>query len=328
MKRHILATILPAMAAILLSSCEKELTFKGKQQKTSIVLFSIATPGDDLSVKLLQSASILDNNYTATVRKGLPEAQVRAFVNGGAEPVLLALDDSDDGNTNDTSAEFSCIYQLKQGDRIRIEAEHDGFDKVTAETTIPHEPDFQIVSVRKESDHEAAMLFHVKICINDPQKEKNYYRMDVSTVTEYDEIIWTGNEENPGEGGSSVKQTYVSYVTDIHSKDPIFTGNGSGWISGDEKYLVENPYFTDSYFDGQSYTFEIYFNADKMTREIWVEIQALSKDLYDYTASLKAYYESDDFSLFSEPVQILCNVENGIGCLGSYTSGLRGIEVE
>jgi len=324
MRTNILSsTILAAAALMSAASCEKEIKFKGKQQETSIVLFSTATPGEELSVTVRQSAFILDKNWRDTIRKGLPEAKVKAFIGDSSEPVPLTL-----SGTDDESAGFTCGYLPKPGDRIRLEAEADGFKNVSAGTTVPEEAKFEIVSVRKGTEYnEEFSDIYMKIRIDDPAEEKNFYRLELSGVYRF---ATDGHdpEDRPAEESAGGEEFYTA-VLPFDSNDPIFNKKGQGSIFGQDTGTKD--YFTDSGFDGESYTFEINFHSyDVYNKAISfvVNLQALSKEYYEYTASLDAYNDNDDFAVFSEPVQILCNVNNGIGCFGSVTPGIRTVAAE
>ncbi|MCM1501785.1 MAG: DUF4249 domain-containing protein [Bacteroidales bacterium] len=337
MKINIISTTAITIAASMaLASCEKEIKFTGSQQKTSIVLMSLADPDGLLSAVVRQSAFILDNNSYQTIQKGLPDANLKLFVNGRLTGIKAYLDN--DASANST---FNFYYRPTAGENIRIEVEADGFTSVAAETTIPQKAKFDVVSFRAETgSYNEEKNIYMKIRIDDPAAEKNYYRLSLSQVFSMDagDDIWTedssgqeGGEESSGrKDGEDSRIEYTSPLK-FYSKDPIFEKEGFGHIFEMDEDTEIKDYFSDSWFDGESYTFEIYFSLYSTeyvkTNAIDINLQAMSREYYEYTASLDAYYATEDFSLFSEPVQIICNVENGIGCLGSTTSCIRRVDV-
>lgn len=321
--KHIIKASVTAAAIISLSACEKEIKFTGRQQETSIVMFSLASPGDELSVSIRQSAFILDKEWWETIEKGIPGAKVNAFIGNSTEPLPFTLSGNDRN-----SALFTCGYQPKPGEKIRIEAEADGFKNVYAETEIPLEPVFGVESIRTEKgETDSEAVVYMKIRIDDPDGKKNFYRLDISQTYRHEGTIWTSDGKI-----STQEILYGSSPVAFYSNDPLFQDGITDSIFGIEVETELKNYFTDSRFDGDSYSFEIYFpvyDDDYMkTVSIDIKLEALSKEYYEYIASLDAYYESDDFSLFSEPVQVICNVKNGIGCCGASTPSEISVTLE
>ncbi len=317
----ILSAVFAAAAIMSLASCEKEIKFNGKQQETSIVMLSLAEPGQDMSVIVRQSAFILDKDGDNTMRKGLPDAKVKAYIGGSNEPIPFVYSGTDEYN-----GKFICGYAPKAGDRIRIEAEADGFKSASAETAVPREAVFEAVSIRQETgDAYEANNIYIKIKIDDPAGEKNFYRLNLIHNYKYDPGLWMDS----GDGEPEEEFEFGSSNMVFYSYDPIFTKrNGSGIFDMDRDQEIRN-YFTDNMFDGESYTFEIYFKTGySNTVSFDIILETMSKEYYEYMASLDAYYDSDDFAIFSEPVQVFCNVRNGLGNFGAKTTSIRTVPFE
>lgn len=323
----ILSAVFAAAAIMPLASCEKEIRFTGKQQETSIVMLSLVEPEQEMSVVVRQSAFILDKDGDNTIRTGLPGAKVKAYIGDSGEPVSFVYSGTDEYN-----GKFICGYAPKSGDRIRIEAEADGFRSVSAETAVPEEAKFEVVSIRQEpGEYDGLGTVYMKIRIDDPAGEKNFYRLSLMHNYWYNPIFWNpdGTEDVPGEEEileiGSNNLTYFSY-------DPVFTKkNGSGIFNMEKDQEIRN-YFTDSMFDGESYTFEVYFTlynyGSSETISFDAVLETMSKEYYEYMASLEAYCEFDDFAIFSEPVQVFCNVRNGLGYFGAKTASVRTFPVQ
>lgn len=333
----ILSAVFAAAAIVSLASCEKEIKFNGKQQETSIVMLSLAEPGKDMSVVVRQSAFILDKDGDNTIRTGLPDAKVKAYIGDSGEPVPFVYSGTDEYN-----GKFICGYAPKPGDRIRIEAEADGFRSVSAETSVPREAKFEVLSIRQEpGEYDGSCNFYMKIRIDDPAGEKNFYRLSLVHNYWYCPIFWDSDDtedvsssETPGEempGEEEIRELGSNNLT-YFSYDPVFTKkNGSGIFNMEKDQEIRN-YFTDSMFDGESYTFEVYFAIYNYgysdTVSFDAVLETMSKEYYEYMASLDAYYESDDFAIFSEPVQVFCNIRNGLGYFGAKTTAVRTIPFE
>ncbi len=71
-------------------------------------------------------------------------------------------------------------------------------------------------------------------------------------------------------------------------------------------------------FDGEQYNIQLEM-YEEYTDSLFVTVHAITEDWYLYSKSMKAFREGDEFNLFTEPVTVHSNMENGLGvfALGS-----------
>ena len=83
-------------------------------------------------------------------------------------------------------------------------------------------------------------------------------------------------------------------------------------------------YFSSERFSGGAHEFTMEFSSyrrggnslDPLKLPVTLELCALSEELYKYNVTSSGY-TSDLDNLFSEPVQVYCNIKGGIGIFGA-----------
>lgn len=98
-----------------------------------------------------------------------------------------------------------------------------------------------------------------------------------------------------------------------------------------ESYFSDEAFFThDAFVNGRAeieMKLENYFVSDPANLNLNVRIVSMSEDLYLYSRSRIAFFNADNGGLFSQPVQIYSNVEQGLGIWGGYSTAEVPVEL-
>lgn len=314
--------IFAAIAATVVLSCEKDISFVGQYDGEKIVMFALAEPGHPLVVKLESSDFILNKE----------EESMRGTISDGS--VWGKVGDREIGFVkNDTiRGRYDSSYVPSEGETIEISASRKGYATVNACTTVPEAPHFRIESCRADTpeDEESWYRVHVKLTIDDPAGLRNFYSLRMYSVNkvDYDGEIRT-----------------VTQRLFLMSDNVLFYNSTPGLelIEGVVDGSSEVPdYFDDGIFDGTSYTFEVVFeeypsvpsymlwdydyssdaDPELKSRTYVAELSAVSPELYRYSMSVADYnmYDNGIGYIFGEPVSIFNNIEGGIGCFGAMNT--------
>ena len=130
---------------------------------------------------------------------------------------------------------------------------------------------------------------------------KQYYSFEVLAGVGFQDTFISGMD-------TFIYENQV-YIDPSMITDPNITRTGSGTV-----------YLNDDTFDGQEYFIYLRFATYNFIGErtelkdlLKLQFEVLSEDYYNYNTSLDRYWQSQGFGLFSEPVTIHSNFENGIG---------------
>ncbi|MDR0812201.1 MAG: DUF4249 domain-containing protein [Paludibacter sp.] len=326
---------------LFFASCINPIEFKDGAVESKLVLHSLLTPDEGVTVLLTASRFFLDESYN--YRK-ISNAEVVLFKDSIAIDTLQrkAHEGVYYGERNFYVGDSTGIYYGKYipqaGDNLTLRASAQGFEPIESELTIIPPPDFisadtANMSARAyvrmwydENDRNKILYdtaihyfssFNISLSFNDTPDKNEYYYVVLYVKTEY-------------EDASVGKQYRLSY----ESNNIVFSSNSVtiGMIGGGE---AEKDYsiFTDEFFAGKNYNINIYYldDGDYYGNNYWtpkpfsfvtaqylvVELHSVSKEYYLYRKS--AMLSDDEMGgRFSEPVQIYSNVKGGIGIAGSY----------
>jgi hypothetical protein len=329
MKTNILILITIA-TAILLTSCEKEIEFKGEQTDPKLVINSLVEPGQPVKASISKSYFFLDTPDTSA-----PDDVVATlYVNGNYIGEMAKQFDTvywdgyeydDMGNEIPSyylATSFVNDYYPAMGDLVKITASAPGFDDVEATTSplpnaVEAQLDMEVVgwsSWYQESYGETgedSLLYitavvNLTITIIDPNPgQSDAFRIHIDRT-----------KSDP----DSRNHIYCSAEYD----DPIFgsTLPNNDFIDMSDLETRPEGVFSDVLFDGRSYQVkftEVY--VQMMVEETFdpdffrlpVRVEHLSKEYYNYLYTC----DQGDVALqiWAEPIQTYSNVTNGYGLL-------------
>ena len=320
MKRFIII----AISAILFTSCEKEIEFKGEQTDSRLVINSIVDPGQRVEARISKSYFFLDINADTHA----PDDMVATlFVNGN--------------RIGEMTPGFDTIWEMywpydyhlipiyyndycpQEGDIVTITASANGFEDVEGATSaLPKSVDCQM-------DVEVA-AWHGWYQHNYNFDTQEYEEDSIWEVAGNLELTFTITDPNPGKTdcfrlftSRNSSMTIGENRRSIHFDydDPIFEVGMTENEFFDASDLDTRPegVFTDKLFDGESYRIKVkalfYCDVDEEFDPDFFRIpfmvEHLSKEYYNY---LNTCNQGDDaLQIYAEPIHTYSNVTNGYG---------------
>lgn len=322
---------------MLLGACEKPVDFDPGEVKPYVVMISKPVSDSLMSVFVGYSRFFLDNRNFGTVTDAtVTLSDGIGTYTGVYDPRGFLLPGGYYYYEDDYWAGDSVFYggytftlRPQPGDTLRLTAAVPGYDKmVSATTAMPRLPEVEVLDLvvdtgkgnyydeyggyYSRSDYYYKVRFKVKSHGND------YYSVSIKRTAgwvrgTYGIMYWdTVNMRN----------VYFS-VNDplVNSHDLVDAIDGyDGSFYGDEMA------FSSELFQNGEHEFTAIFSVwpdidgmDYVHIPLQLEVKGLSKELYRYEqTSANAEYDSFD-GLFSEPVQVICNIDGGIGVFGGAT---------
>lgn len=299
MKNNILSLIAITIAT-LLTSCEKEIEFKGEQTDPKLVINSIIEPGQPVSAAISKSCFFLDNHADNTAPDDLV---AMLYVNGNLIGEMIPhydtiashdIWDLNDPNHGRVQKIYSHDHCPSDGDIIKITAAAQGFEDVEGETSqLPSILDCQMdVTVTSWSGD--------YINVYNPETQE-YEETDLYSIGGQLDMTITITDPNPGKtdffristcNNNEIAMGGNSYYISFEYDDPIF---GTGAVENDffgASDLDTRPkgVFTDMLFDGSSYRLKlkVHFSCnidegyDPEYYRVPFMVEHLSKEYYNY----------------------------------------------
>ena len=331
--------ILAASLLLMLSSCYKEMPFKGME--TDPQLYLQCLPGaQDTTVFWLRSTIPVNQ---LLVDRDIFNAVMTFKVNG--EEVRLHRNAGQSSSFPENA--YFTTKPLSGGDKLEFYAEADGYEPISAQTIIPQElnditlssmlipspnPDYYIAAIDDRSSQNIGEIIpKFNVTFQDEPGVRNYYMAEVQ------QLVYSRDGKRLPYGESAV---YVvpRINTDLFEQaqtDVILANHNSPWqtieldrTSGTRLVM----FFDDKEFDGQKYTKEVMVNrhASGFTTKYIFRLYRVSEELYKYA---KAWYtiRKAEFSELpsSTPFMAYNNIKGGNGIFAGVTvfeSGLIEFE--
>ncbi len=274
------------------ASCEQVIDYKLPNEGSKLTMQTLLTQGDSIGVLISESSYTLDpaspragNDYKVYLYEGntvidtlIPRYYTEAF-NFYNRP------------STDVYKYYSKILP-SSGKTYRIEASKQGLTSINGTTTLPNMPTINLVSgdtVKQE--------YELEIVDNATQSDKYLLRC----IVEANEFT----DEQP---------TYFAYTDpSIQSFD---LGSDDPFDSELESFAVDAYISGESFSNGKKivrFRVENFFGFEE-GNNFRFEVTKVTNDYFKFKVSLAAY--GGYFDLFSEPVQIYTNIENGYGIVG------------
>lgn len=314
----------------LLSSCTETINFDAELTEPKLVVHSYITVGEPISAIIRESKFFLNDT---TQHEFVKDADVSVYVNNSfVEKLKIKI-------YSWNEVEYIGEYFPQQNDKIKLVIKRTGKADVFAETQI--ESPIEIIKIDTVStdiiytgslDGSVPMHLHKAFIMNcnlqfkDDGNKKNYYRI----IVERREIL----QRDKWEFVNNYPQAIESKDLNTIVINPLESTIKEIWGGGNSEVLTYNI-FKDDLFNSNVYNLRFslravillknpdylgedidYFESKKVVYRIY--IQSITKDFYEYMASLSALANTNPF--FSEAVQIKSNINGGIGILGAYTN--------
>lgn len=279
-----------------MASCVKDVEFNGEQSDPLLVVNGVQQAGKTANLCIEKSWFFLNSQLDLRVK----DVEVDLYVNGSFKESL---------QVRDTITDYAFTYcegryELCEGDRLRFEVRSSEFETAYAEVTLPESPtviSFDTVNV--DLDY-GTIKFAVEI---DDPAGTDFYNLYFYNAIEAEYSVYSFYSDDP----------VFADPLDLGADDLI--GDSSDYYGGG-LYNV----FTDTYFNGRSYkvNFTYFFWEVELTEPFVVEMSRVDEGLYKYQKTSKKYEMNDPngiIGMFSEPVQVYTNVENGVGVVSGQS---------
>lgn len=327
-------TILILIAtALLLTSCEKEIEFKGEQTGSRLVINSVVGTGQPVKARISKSVFFLDNEQNTDAPTDLVAT---LYVNGNLIGQMTPKTDTVWDPVYYWTLEpsyylwetYNYPYIPAVGDVVKITASANGFDNVDGSTeALPDFPNCRIKDIRLTeseswpvSDDTVDILdwhhndtYELSLEITDLHPGTiDFYRLSIDESHHFFE-------------GYNPYQNFCTAFIKEYS-DPVFGTSSLESIDLFEYQMNEpNGTFTDQLFDGRSYIIKlpVCFHYTKngdfepVPCQVAVYVEHITKDYYKYLNTCQQGDEVDQF--FAEPIQTHTNIDGGYGIVGGRT---------
>lgn len=302
--KYIRLAIVTIVAAISISSCSEPLNIDYIDRDPMVVVKAINEVDSTFALRLTYSRWFLDNHPF----KEIDDADVTLFVNGNkaGNGILTTINTQKYYVINN--------YAPKENDNLELSIQVPEYDEVTAKCKVPKRPIVSNMHVEE--------VIHMYSYENYDYITDSSYTVKDTSSCEY--IISFTLHDNPAEQNfymisamskdSTWRTPHYVYVEDYVLSEEM---SSILEIIGDVVDGVREFLFSDSKINGKDYTVKISFDNYKPISkydETFLIISSVSPDLYYHMITKEQEEGLGD--LFGEPVQIHCNVENGIGILG------------
>lgn len=319
---HTLFTL--PLLILILYSCETTIEFNQKDFTPRVVVDAhFNTLNASHYLTLSKSRFFLDNNPVEYINN----AEVKIIINSQLEYLM-------EMSSSPGIYYLPCV--ITPNDHISLKISTSGKSQsVTSNTTVPFPVDVKSTSfsdvvvyssVDKYYDDNQDLVYEVWIVdeanivvkVDDPAEEKNFYKMGVSIRYHL---------EN-GEVFDVPTDFLYENLTTL-----------DGYSLVDDDTFSSHRIVADELFNGQTlsikgrlYTYcyylmkqdEITTTALPVKKEAVVTLYSISEEQYLFEKSVA---QAENYSLFSEPAQIISNIEGGTGVLGSSSCSVSVFEM-
>lgn len=321
--------ILALAVVTILTSCVKEIEFKGEQMDSKLVINCVAEVGQPVKAYVGKSIFFLDDDKNMEAPADLV---AMLYVNGNRIGQMTPQVDTvwsqgfywTDEYTYDLWRNYTYPYVPEVGDVVKITASANGFDDVDGESSsLPDHTQCGIKDVRQtesfswgEYDEEVGdtvlycyETYELILELTDLHpNETDLFRLYIDQRHHY------------FEGYDQDKFQYYAFIEDY--SDPVFSAASAGDMGVIDQLEGQTGTFTDQFFDGRSYALKLlvgFYYTKTVTAEvdfsqIAVYLEHITKEYYNYLNTCDQGSEASQ--LFAEPIQTYSNVNGGYGIVG------------
>ncbi|HON19260.1 MAG TPA: DUF4249 family protein [Salinivirgaceae bacterium] len=300
--KYRIALFLPAILLIF-SGCRTEIEFKAAERQSKIVL---------------NSAVYIDSLITCYVHRTVLSLESNQTIQPLTDALVIL---QTEGVTIDTLQHVNKgFYKSKvyaQADKAyQFIVTREGFTTVRAQSQIIIPT--QIVSLEKISTQyysiEGVHVTTFRLRIEKDSQNQGFYAF-IPYKKRYQPLY-----DMYGNIVDSVLYYYSVYLNLDRSKGiefsrmvEVFDGTYSSYI--------EKHYFTDKLESSNNtsiidFALESYNDHD-FNGNLFIDVEKISQDMFYYYQSLTALQNNNDFSFFTQPVQVFSNIEGGVGIVGT-----------
>lgn len=304
------------LSVVFLSSCEnlliKDLEIDDTQFEKQVVVQAFVEANSDSIVAFIsENESVLT---PTTSIKFLEGASVQLFYEGNE---IAILEQGSDGR-------YYHFFDSPLTDRgsYEILVSNTPFKDARASTILPEDRSISNLDFNYDvgtDPLDMSTVSEISFVIND-EPGRDYYTINFSsTPISIDTFVF-----QPGD--TTFQENTIFVYPASTQLDPSISTSG----------FQNDIIISDETFDGQSKEIKIRVLLDQNTnvpgyedevREVLrLGFTSHSEDSFKYSVSLDDYYQSGDFGLFSEPVSVYTNIENGLGVFAGRSKKIYNFE--
>ena len=295
-----------------LTACEKEILYDDIAPEPLLVMNGIQHVGEPARLCVEKSSFYINSETDFRVK----DVHVDLYVNGAFKEALQVRDSmimetytivTEEGMEEHERPRYAFNYCegeyiLCEGDALRLEVSSSEFDDVAvAETTIPYAPNVvSFDTIRVETSDDGLSTVYLSLKIDDPAGNDYYNLYPQEGLTNF----------------TTSDPVFTDFMNIVHVDD-LFGGND---------YYGRGAYnmFNDTYFDGTQYAINmnstVYGDGSYYYQPLVMEVTKVDYALYQFKKTYSDYDYADDLlSLFTEPIQVYSNVQNGAGVVCSQS---------
>ena len=295
-----------------LTACEKEILYDDIAPEPLLVVNGIQHVGEPARLCVEKSSFYINSETDFRVK----DVHVDLYVNGAFKEALQVRDSmimetytivTEEGMEEHERPRYAFNYCegeyiLCEGDALRLEVSSSEFDDVAvAETTIPYAPNVvSFDTIRVETSDDGLSTVYLSLKIDDPAGNDYYNLYPQEGLTNF----------------TTSDPVFTDFMNIVHVDD-LFGGND---------YYGRGAYnmFNDAYFDGTQYAINmnstVYGDGSYYYQPLVMEVTKVDYALYQFKKTYSDYDYADDLlSLFTEPIQVYSNVQNGAGVVCSQS---------
>ena len=274
-------------------------------------------------IRVAQSQSVLDNSDV------LPVSGAVVTMQEEGECTMLPKDNEDctvvfeETNLSLCPGCYSQSFSthLSPGRTYTLRIEKEGFESVTATTHIPEPTKIQqldydtTVVLPPAVSQRSFSVNELKITLDDPAGERNYYAIRVQATRRREECDSVGNCVLSNSSSS------LFYV-DMSSDNPAIVSSNYGLQGSTTQIYGTVIPFNDDLFDGERYTIgvttDVFFYGDSLRPNLNVELITMTQEQYDYTYNSWLQQSLQEIP-YSEPVLVPGIIQGGYGIFAGYS---------
>ncbi len=293
-------TMISGALLLTAATCERPVDLDLEQPSPRLVIISNFTVGQEVTVLVSRSRSVLLQDDPEYLRGAVVEIyedeaflETLKLIEPGEKPPFYA--------TTTTQTEAGKTYTLTVA--------APGFDQVSATSVIPAPIPIQsleaadLTSRQVPETGQQEISYRVELGFQDPPGQSNYYQLRF-----YQQIL----EYHNAEGDTIITGGFLRPIE----------FNTAGDNNTMTTYFDGGILFEDTGFDGRPATYSFRLNTTifpetQLLGKLYAELWAVSEEYYHFHRSLSRQQNSSG-SPFSEPVIIFNNVENGAGVFAGY----------
>ncbi len=290
---------------LVLSSCEKEIEFKGKELDNMMTMHSeISSNSTIITCYVGKTQFFLSKEKDFT----LEGEQLLYRVNGGD---WMDMDRREDLDEYSRSNAYSAYCKMNAGDVVEFELRHADYETVRARQVVPSELSFELGEVE-----DLGNKYAMKLDFDNYEGSGDYLRIGVC----YHISVMDYSTEVNYMFGTSDKRVLVDYR---HLNNQSTEGIE---VAYEEIFLPISEVREGISLDIElfkNYYGNLFSPSDTKRTLAWVEVEAnvYTEAGYKYNRDLKLYRGSGN--PFAENVQIYSNIEGGLGIFYIYSKGER-----